>query len=148
MIENVTIAAKMKAVLSVLSILFLGGSLCEMFGAQDAQEIIPNGETKDTFTEDIQKRADLVNNAVIEAVNQQGKQSPLIYKQTCESVITTIRGERQDTEYKYNTLDASQKELVQEYRDYLQEAANAVIVCASGETPDLTKMDELKNKLN
>jgi hypothetical protein len=84
----------------------------------------------------------------MEAVNQQGKQSPLVYQQTCESVIFTIRGERLDTEYNYNTLDASQKELIQSYRVYLQEAADVVVTCYRGETPDLTKMNAAKAKLS
>lgn len=150
MIESVTTAAKLKALIAAFSLLILGGILYELtgeHGVQSTHEII-RGKTEYPFTEDIQHRADLVENAVMEAVNQQGKQSPLVYKQTCESVMSTIRGERLDTEYNYNTLDASQKELVQEYRDYLQEAANVVIVCASGETPDLTKMEAAKAALS
>ena len=150
MIETVTAAAKLKALIAAFSLLILGGIIYELtgeHGVQSTHETIP-GKTEYPFTEDIQHRADLVENAVMEAVNQQGKQSPLVYKQTCESVMSTIRGERLDTEYNYNTLDASQKELVQEYRDYLQEAANVVIVCASGETPDLTKMEAAKAALS
>ncbi|MDD3248705.1 MAG: hypothetical protein PHF18_17910 [Methanosarcina sp.] len=151
MIESVTAAAKFKALIAAFSLLILGGILYELtgeHGVQSTPEIIQDVKTEDLFTKDIQHRADLVENAVMEAVNLQGKQSPLVYKQTCESVMSTIRGERLDTEYNYNTLDASQKELVQEYRDYLQEAANVVIVCASGETPDLTKMEAAKAALS
>ena len=150
MIESVTAAAKLKALIAAFSLLILGGILYELtgeHGVQSTHEIIP-GKTEYPFTEDIQHRADLVENAVMEAVNQQGKQSPIAYKQLCESSMTTIRSENLDTEYNYNTLDASQKELIQSYRVYLQEAADVVVTCYTGETPDLTKMNELKNKLN
>jgi hypothetical protein len=146
MIESVTAAAKFKALIAAFSLLILGGSLYALtgeHGVQSTPEITP-----DPYTEDILYRADLVENAVMEVVNQQGKQSPLVYQQTCESVIFTIRGERLDTEYNYNTLDASQKELIQSYRVYLQEAANVVVTCYTGETPDLTKMNAAKAKLN
>lgn len=145
MIESVTAAAKFKALIAAFSLLILGGSLYTLTGEHG---IITDVKTEDPFTKDIQHRADLVENAVMEAVNQQGKQSPLVYKQTCESVMSTIRGERLDTEYNYNTLDASQKELIQSYRVYLQEAADVVVTCYRGETPDLTKMNAAKAKLS
>lgn len=146
MIESVTAAAKFKALIAAFSLLILGGSLYALtgeHGVQSTPEITP-----DPYTEDILHRADLVENAVMEAVNQQGKQSPLVYQQTCENVIFTIRGERLDTEYNYNTLDASQKELIQSYRVYLREAADVVVTCYRGETPDLTKMNAAKAKLS
>lgn len=151
MIESVTAAAKFKALIAAFSLLILGGSLYELtgeHGVQSTPEIIPDVKTEDPFTKDIQHRADLVENAVLEAVDQQGKQSPLVYKQTCESVMSTIRGERLDTEYNYNTLDASQKELIQNYRVYLQEAADVVLTCYTGQAPDLTKMNTAKATLN
>jgi len=145
MIESVTSAAKFKAIIAAFSLLILGGSLYTLTGEHGT---ITDVKTEDPFTKDIQHRANLVENAVMEAVNQQGKQSPLVYKQTCESVMSTIRGERLDTEYNYNTLDASQKELIQSYRVYLQEAADVVVTCYRGETPDLTKMNAAKAKLS
>jgi len=151
MIESVTAAAKFKALIAAFLLLVFGGSLYALtgeHGVQSTHEIITDVKTEDPFTKDIQHRADLVENAVMEAVNQQGKQSPLVYKQTCESVVSTIRGERLDTEYNYNTLDASQKELIQSYRVYLREAADVVVTCYRGETPDLTKMNAAKAKLN
>lgn len=146
MIESVTAAAKFKALIAAFSLLILGGSFYALtgeHGVQSTHEITP-----DPYTEDIQHRADLVENAVMEAVNQQGKQSPIAYKQTCESVMSTIRGERLDTEYNYNTLDASQKELIQNYRVYLQEAADVVLTCYTGQAPDLTKMEAAKAALS
>jgi len=150
MFETVTTAAKLKALIAAFSLLILGGILYELtgeHGVQSTHEIIP-GKPEYPFTEDIQHRADLVENAVMEAVNQQGKQSPIAYKQLCESSMTTIRSENLDTEYNYNTLDASQKELIQSYRVYLQEAADVVVTCHTGETPDLTKMEAAKAALN
>lgn len=150
MIETVTAAAKLKALIAAFSLLILGGIIYELtgeHGVQSTHEIIP-GKTEYPFTKDIQHRADLVENAVMEAVNQQGKQSPIAYKQLCESSMTTIRSENLDTEYNYNTLDASQKELILSYRVYLQEAADVVVTCYTGETPDLTKMEAAKAALN
>lgn len=146
MIESVTAAAKFKALIAAFSLLILGGSFYALTGEHGIQST--HDITPDPFTEDVQRRADLVENAVMEAVNQQGKQSPIAYKQLCESSMTTIRSENLDTEYNYNTLDASQKELIQSYRVYLQEAADVVVTCYRGETPDLTKMNAAKAKLS
>lgn len=144
MIESITMAAKIKALIAVLSLLFLG-SLYEPLGNNDVS--IPIQETKDPFVQDIQVRSDLVYNAVSEAINKQGEQQPLTFKQTCESSLAFIRNERLDTNTGYNTLDASRKVLIDNYRLYLDESANAVIVCMSGEKPDLTEMLRLKNEL-
>lgn len=149
MIESVTAAAKLKALIAAFSLLILGGILYELtgeHGVQSTHEIIP-GKTEYPFTEDIQHRADLVENAVMEAVNQQGKMSALQYKQSCESSIHFIRGEMLDTEIGYNTLDRSQKELTQDYRAYLEEAADVVVICYEGGEPDLIAMHAAKQKL-
>jgi len=151
MIETITGAAKYKALIVVFSLIILGVAYSDtdnsgQFGGGRENNVLLQ-ETQDPFTQDIQTRSDLVYSAVMEAVSQQGKQSPLVYKQTCESAGTVIQSERLDTNTNYNTLNAEQKELIQEYRDYLQEAARVVSVAYSGETPDLSKMNELKNKL-
>lgn len=143
MIETVTAAAKLKVIIAVLSLLVLGS----IYHASEETVISPTMEIKDPYVTDIQARADLVENAVMEAVNQQGKMSALQYKQSCESSIHFIRGEMLDTEIGYNTLDRSQKELIQDYRAYLEEAADVIVVCYEGGTPDLTEMIKLKNEL-
>ena len=145
MIESVTAAAKLKALIAAFSLLIFGGSLYALtgeHGVQSTPEITP-----DPYTEDILHRADLVENAVMEAVNQQGKQSPLVYKQTCESSISFIQGERLDTNTNYNTLDSTQKALIQDYREYLTEAAKVVTTCYAGKVPDMAAMTEAKAKL-
>jgi len=144
MSETVTTAVKIKALIAVLSLLFLG-SLYDNQG--DTGTTVTTQETKDPFISDIQVRSDLVNNAVSEAISQQGKQQALTYKQTCESSLSFIRKERLDTNTGYNTLGDTQKGLIDEYRLYLDEAANVVIVCMSGETPDTSEMMQLKNEL-
>lgn len=143
MIETVTTAAKLKVIIAVLSLLIIGS----VYSASE-ETVISTMELKDPYVTDIQARADLVENAVMEAVNQQGKMSALQYKQSCESSIHFIRGEMLDTEIGYNTLDRSQKELTQDYRAYLEEAANVVVVCYEGGEPDLTAMEAAKQKLN
>lgn len=143
MIETVTAAAKLKVIIAVLSLLIIGS----VYSASEETVISQTMELKDPYVTDIQARADLVENAVMEAVNQQGKMSALQYKQSCESSIHFIRGEMLDTEIGYNTLDRSQKELTQDYRAYLEEAADVIVVCYEGGTPDLTEMIKLKNEL-
>ena len=144
MIETLTAAAKFKALLAALSLLILGGGLYELSGDHG---INTAAESKDPFVTDIQNRAELVNNAVNETVIQQGKQTPLVYKQTCENSLSFIRSERLDTNTNYNTLDNNQKELIQEYRVFLKEAANVVTTCYIGKTPDLSAMQEAKSRL-
>ena len=143
MIETVTTAAKLKVIIAVLSLLILGS----VYSASEETVISQTMELKDPYVTDIQARADLVENAVMEAVYQQGKMSALQYKQSCESSIHFIRGEMLDTEIGYNTLDRSQKELTQDYRAYLEEAAVVVVVCYEGGEPDLTAMHAAKQKL-
>ena len=142
MIETVTAAAKLKVIIAVLSLLIIGS----VYSASE-ETVISTMELKDPYVTDIQARADLVENAVMEAVNQQGKMSALQYKQSCESSIHFIRGEMLDTEIGYNTLDRSQKELTQDYRAYLEEAAGVVVICYEGGEPDLTAMHAAKQKL-
>jgi 5,10-methenyltetrahydromethanopterin hydrogenase len=144
MIETVTTAAKLKVIIAVLSLLIIGS----VYSATEETVISQTMELKDPYVTDIQARADLVENAVMEAVNQQGKMSALQYKQSCESSMHFIRGEMLDTEIGYNTLDRSQKELTQDYRAYLEEAAVVVVVCYEGGEPDLTAMHAAKQKLN
>ncbi|MDD3067959.1 MAG: hypothetical protein PHF13_03685 [Acholeplasmataceae bacterium] len=146
MLGTITEAAKLKALIAILSIIALGALYSTSPGVDPV--ISPAAEgTIDPFTKDIQARSDLVNNAVMEAVNQQGKQSPLVYKQTCESSISFIQGERLDTNTNYNTLDSTQKALIQDYREYLTEAAKVVTTCYAGKVPDMAAMTEAKAKL-
>ncbi|MDD2261620.1 MAG: hypothetical protein PHC31_07245 [Clostridia bacterium] len=147
MIENITVAAKMKALIAIAIFILAGGIYVNTERVAETQQIV-NENTVDIFTKGIIESSDLVQNSVMYVVDSQGKQSPIAYKQLCESSMTTIRSENLDTEYNYNTLDASQKELIQSYRVYLQEAADVVVTCYTGETPDLTKMEAAKAALN
>ncbi|MCK9576103.1 MAG: hypothetical protein M0R51_09270 [Clostridia bacterium] len=152
MIETITGAAKLKVLIAVFSLLVLGGVYSSTatqgtFAAGEENEVAATDGNYDPFTQDIQARSDLVYNAVMEAVNQQGKQAPLTYKQNCENSISFIQSERLDTNTHYNELAGNQKALVQDYRAYLTEAANVVIACYSGETPDLAALTEAKSKL-
>ncbi len=61
--------------------------------------------------------------------------------------MSFIRSARLDTDNQYNTLNSDQKELIEAYRAYLKEAADVVIVCYSGEAPDLTKLNDAKLEL-
>ena len=152
MIETITGAAKLKALIAVFSLLVLGGIYSSTttqgtFAAGEENEVAAAEGNYDPFTQDIQARSDLVYNAVMEAVNQQGKQAPLTYKQTCESSVSFIRSERLGTNTNYNELDSTHKALVDDYRAYLTEAANVVMVCLTGQAPDLTALAEAKAKL-
>jgi hypothetical protein len=104
-------------------------------------------KTNDPFVTDIQKRADLVSNAVNEAIDQQGKQSPLQYKQTCENSLSYIQKERLDTNYNYNSLSPEHKEVINEYRGFLKDAGNVVVVSSQGKNADLTAMNNAKKAL-
>lgn len=146
MLGTITEAVKIKALIAVLSIIALGALYST---SPEGETVISPAaeETIDPFTKDIQARSDLVNNAVMEAVNQQGKQRNLVYKQTCESSIAFIQSERLDTNTNYNTLDDTQNALIQDYRAYLTEAANVVSACYSGQVPNLAALQEAKAAL-
>lgn len=144
MIETLTTAAKIKALVAILSLLFLGS----VYETQDNNEIsMITQQNKDTFVSDIQVRANLVNNTVQEAITTQGTMHPLQYKQTCETSLAYIRQERLDTDIGYNALDPSKKELIDKYRLYLDESANVVMVSMAGEQPDTSELIRLKNEL-
>ena len=143
MIGTFTAATKIKAVLAALSILFVGGSLYEL-----TEEHSPSTpEEKDSYTLDIQHRAQLVENAVTGVIDAQGQEETWKFKQTCEDATSYIRKENLEAEQEDTTLNAEQKELNQAYRVYLKEAAYVVSVCYTGGTPDLSDMQQQKEKL-
>lgn len=138
-------SAKIKVLLAVFAVMALGALYST--SNQDVASVAEEDATGDQFALDIQYRSNQVENAVNEVMIQQGTLTALGYKQLCESVMATIKSERLDTEYGYNTLDESQKEIIRDYREYLNEAANVVVICYEGDTPDLTAMTEAKAKL-
>jgi uncharacterized protein (DUF362 family) len=147
MIGVATTGINMKTVLAIISFFALLGGIAMQTPTSANSVCTPEMHTVDPFTKDIQTRSSLVYNAVAEVVNQQGKQSPVMYKQTCETSIAFIQKERLNTEYNYNILNVEQKELTSEYRDYLTESANVIYACYTGNTPDLTKMYDTRDKL-
>lgn len=138
-------SAKIKVLLAVFAVMALGALYST--SNQEVASVAEEDATGDQFALDIQYRSNQVENAVNEVMIQQGALTTLEYKQLCESVMATIKSERLDTEYGYNTLDESQKEVIQDYRAYLEEAADVIVVCYEGGTPDLTEMIKLKNEL-
>lgn len=139
-------SAKIKVLLAVFAVMALGALYST--SNQEVASVAEEDATGDQFALDIQYRSNQVENAVNEVMIQQGALTALEYKQLCESVMATIKSERLDTEYGYNTLDESQKELIQDYRAYLEEAADVIVVCYEGGKPDLTAMHAAKQKLN
>jgi len=138
-------SAKIKVLLAVFAVMALGALYST--SNQEVAFVAEEDATGDQFALDIQYRSNQVENAVNEVMIQQGALTALEYKQLCESVMATIKSERLDTEYGYNTLDESQKEVIRDYREYLNEAANVVVICYEGGEPDLTEMIKLKNEL-
>jgi zona occludens toxin (predicted ATPase) len=138
-------SAKIKVLLAVFAVMALGALYST--SNQEVASVAEEDATGDQFALDIQYRSNQVENAVNEVMIQQGALTTLEYKQLCESVMATIKSERLDTEYGYNTLDESQKEVIRNYREYLNEAANVVVICYEGDTPDLTAMHAAKQKL-
>lgn len=138
-------SAKIKVLLAVFAVMALGALYSTL--NQEVAFVAEEDATGDQFALDIQYRSNQVENAVNEVMIQQGVLTTLEYKQLCESVMATIKSERLDTEYGYNTLDESQKEIIRDYREYLNEAANVVVICYEGGEPDLTAMHAAKLKL-
>jgi hypothetical protein len=145
MFGTVAASLKLKAIIAVCALLLSGIGLHEM--SVSTVSISQPVKSYDPFTQDIQARSDLVLNAVMEADNKKSEYGTIAYKQTCESSLSYIQTERLNTETDYNTLDAGQKELIQNYRNYLKESANVVSLYRSGDTPDLSAMTKAKEKL-
>lgn len=143
MIETLTAAAKIKVLLAALSILLIGGSLYEI----TEEHSVNTQEEKDPYTIDIQKRAQLVENAVTGVIDAQGTEEAWKFKQTCEDATSYIRNDNLEAEQEDTTLNAEQRELNQAYRKYLKEAAYVVSVCYTGGKPDLSEMNETKKAL-
>jgi len=143
--KNLILTAKANALITACILMLSGMGLYEMAATQPIADRSNN--IQDDFTLDINERSDRVYNSVTEVINHQGEIGTIGYKQTCENSISFIRKERLDTNHNYNMLSPSHKELVDEYRAYLKEAANVVVVAYSGAQPNLTKLNDLKNEL-
>lgn len=150
MIETVTLAAKYKALIAAFSLLILGGGLYELADpaeVQSTQGFFTAEEVKDPYVSDLQNRADLVNNAVMGVIDAQGKQEYWKFKQTVENANSFIQKQYQETD-QTTTLSQEQREANENFKAYLHEASFVVATCYAGQAPDITKMNELKNKLN
>lgn len=141
MIETITGAAKLKALIAVFSLLILGG----LYSTSGGDPGIITA-AKDPYVTDLQGRADLVNNAVSGVVDLQGKQEAWKYKQTCENANSFIQKQYLETD-QVTTLSPEQRQVNADFKAYLHEASFVVATCYSGETPDLAAMTEAKNKL-
>ena len=147
MIESMPVAIKGISLLTLLTLLLSGIGIHE--AVHEPQQIIFTQNEIDPFVMDIQHRADLVYNVVNEVITQKNNYGTIAYKQTCEDSLAFIQTKRLDTNENYNTLSTDQKILVQNYRVYLKEAANVVVYTGStGVVPDLSKMNDVRKKLN
>jgi hypothetical protein len=144
MFQTMTAAAKTKALLAALSLLFLGGLVSFSMAWSNGFNPNPN---QDPYTLDIQERADKVNNAVLGVVDAQGKQEAWQFKQTCENAVYIIRKQNLEAQQEATTLSPDQRAVNEQYRDFLHEAYLVVDDCYNGKQADLLKMAEAKAKL-
>lgn len=101
----------------------------------------------DPYTSEIRGQADRVDYAVLGVVDPEENQEAWQYKATCEETTMFIMKENLEAEQAYLKLDPDQKTVNENYRAYLKEAALVVSKCYTGETPDLTAMEESLDKL-
>ena len=106
-------------------------------------------QPKDIYKSTIESNSDAINNAVIEMVKTEGPAGvqTLKYRVSCEDALGTIRGQNMEAERGYSTLSQSQKYINVKYRAFLHEAADVLVTCENGGSPDITKMSAAKNEL-
>jgi len=121
----------------VASLLTLGGmTAAGVLNTNEEPVIFASSE--DGFRNVIKADAQDVYNAVNNALA--GREDPETVK---KMILTEYRGTERDTTY-----SAEEIEINTQYQEFLTEAYSVLEVYAAGQAPDITKMNELKNKLN
>jgi hypothetical protein len=121
----------------VASLLTLGGmTAAGVLNTNEEPVIFASSE--DGFRNVIKADAQDVYNAVNNALA--GREDPETVK---KMILTEYRGTERDSTY-----SAEEIEINTQYQEFLTEAYSVLEVYAAGQAPDLTKMNELKNKLN
>lgn len=121
----------------VASLLTLGGmTAAGVINTNEEPVIFASSE--DGFRNVIKADAQDVYNAVNNVLA--GREDPETVK---KMILTEYRGTERDSTY-----SAEEIEINTQYQEFLTEAYSVIEVYESGQDPDLTKMNELKNKLN
>jgi hypothetical protein len=121
----------------VASLLTLGGmTAAGVLNTNEEPVIFASSE--DGFRNVIKADAQDVYNAVNNVLA--GREDPETVK---KMILTEYRGTQRDSTY-----SAEEIEINTQYQEFLTEAYSVLEVYAAGQAPDLTKMNELKNKLN
>ena len=121
----------------IASLLAIGGiTAVGVLNTNEETVIFQNSEDgfKNVIKADAQDIYNAVNNALA------GREGPETVK---KMILTEYRGTERDTTY-----SAEEIEINTQYQEFLTEAYSVLEVYAAGQAPDITKMNELKNKLN
>ena len=121
----------------VASLLTLGGmTAAGVLNTNEEAVIFASNEDgfKNVIKDDAQDVYNAVNNVLA------GREDPETVK---KMILTEYRGTQRDSTY-----SAEEIEINTQYQEFLTEAYSVLEVYAAGQAPDLTKMNELKNKLN
>ncbi len=121
----------------VASLLTLGGMMAAGVLNMNEEPVIFSSN-EDGFKNVIKADAQDIYNAVNNALA--GREDPETVK---KMILTEYRGTERDTTY-----SAEEIEINTQYQEFLTEAYSVLEVYAAGQAPDITKMNELKNKLN
>lgn len=120
----------------VASLLTLGGMTAAGVLNMNEEPVIFSSN-EDGFKNVIKADAQDIYNAVNNALA--GREDPETVK---KMILTEYRGTERDTTY-----SAEEIEINTQYQEFLTEAYSVLEVYAAGQAPDITKMNELKNKL-
>lgn len=102
---------------------------------------------KDPYIDTIQKNSDVINIAVLKAVNTEGTEANLTYWSECDNTLYNIRYQNTYAEQGYPTVSSNHKDINVKYRAFLHEASEVVLTCENGGKPDLSKMNAAKTAL-
>lgn len=122
----------------IASLLTIGGITASSWVMDQNEEPVIFLSNEDGFRNVIKADAQDVYNAVNNALA--GREDPETVK---KMILTEYRGTERDSTY-----SAEEIEINTQYQEFLTEAYSVLEVYAAGQDPDLTKMNELKNKLN
>lgn len=122
----------------IASLLTIGGITAASWVMDQNEEPVIFSSNEDGFKNVIKADAQDIYNAVNNALA--GREDPETVK---KMILTEYRGTERDSTY-----SAEEIEINTQYQEFLTEAYSVIEVYEAGQAPDLSKMNELKNKLN
>lgn len=149
MISFAGVPAQVKVLLYLMgSALLIQGLLYATGGCTLNTAAHDTNTNTDNYVLTIQKNSDIIARDVNDIVAAQGTKERLVYWHGCEIILGTVRTQNLEAEQSYRTVSDNHRVINEEYREFLHEAANVLIACENGETPNTSEMEKKRVKLH